>query len=211
MAQRSVTRRPRATRAERRTAITERLIAAIGRLTGDGTSFTALSVEQIAAEAGLARSTFYAYFEDKPALTRALADHLYLAFIEVTAPLREAGDDLRQDRVRTVLGTVLRLHRDHYPMIAALTETAAYDPAIATLFRDTIESLAATLAGHVTAVTSPATVRDIDLRRTMSAIIWMIERTCYQLTPGADDEALDSLARTLAAITWHALRPDTIT
>jgi AcrR family transcriptional regulator len=67
----SVTRRAQNRRAARRDEIREHLLEAVERLVSDGLSFTELSVERLATEAGVSRSTFYVYFDDKAALLTA--------------------------------------------------------------------------------------------------------------------------------------------
>ena len=63
----SVTRKPQAKRQERREQIERRLLDATERLMADGASFTELSVDRLATEAGISRASFYIYFEDKGA------------------------------------------------------------------------------------------------------------------------------------------------
>src|SRR5882724_12410734 len=67
----SVTRKTQASRAERRDLIKARLLAAVESLLAEGESFTELSVERLVSLAGVSRSTFYVYFEDKGELIRA--------------------------------------------------------------------------------------------------------------------------------------------
>src|SRR5579862_1906750 len=67
----SVTRTARNNRSKRRDEIRVKLLVAVERLLDEGHGFTELSVERLATEAGVSRSTFYVYFEDKADLLRA--------------------------------------------------------------------------------------------------------------------------------------------
>src|ERR1700756_759930 len=67
----SVTRRSPGTRAPRRDEVRERLLAVVRDLLASGETYAEISVERLVAEAGLSRSTFYVYFEDKGDLLRA--------------------------------------------------------------------------------------------------------------------------------------------
>ena len=73
----SVTRKPQANRQERRELIERRLLAATDRLMGGGASFTELSVDRLATEAGISRASFYVYFEDKGHLLRRLTGQVF--------------------------------------------------------------------------------------------------------------------------------------
>ncbi|HEY5854151.1 MAG TPA: helix-turn-helix domain-containing protein, partial [Aldersonia sp.] len=73
----SVTRRQHTTRAQRRAAIEQAMLAATERLMESGTSFTELSVDRLASEAGISRPTFYVYFEDKGDVLRRLAERIF--------------------------------------------------------------------------------------------------------------------------------------
>jgi AcrR family transcriptional regulator len=57
----SVTRKPQANRQERREQIERLLLDATERLMADGASFTELSVDRLATEAGISRASFYVY------------------------------------------------------------------------------------------------------------------------------------------------------
>ena len=69
----TTTRRPQRNRADRRARMEHDLLEATERLMDDGTTFTELSVDRLASEAGISRATFYVYFEDKADLLRLLA------------------------------------------------------------------------------------------------------------------------------------------
>lgn len=73
----SVTRKPQANRQERRGQIERLLLDATERLMADGASFTELSVDRLATEAGISRASFYVYFEDKGDLLRRLASQVF--------------------------------------------------------------------------------------------------------------------------------------
>ena len=78
----SVTRRPHSDRAARRGEIGRRLLVAVEKLLADGESFTEVSVERLVTEAGISRSTFYVYFEDKGDLLQALTADVMIEVID---------------------------------------------------------------------------------------------------------------------------------
>ena len=82
----SITRKPQANRQERRDQIERRLLDATERLMNDGASFTELSVDRLATEAGISRASFYIYFEDKGYLLRRLATQVFDDLIRAAQP-----------------------------------------------------------------------------------------------------------------------------
>src|SRR5712675_154027 len=69
-------------RQQRREQMERRLLEATERLMRDGASFTELSVDRLATEAGISRASFYIYFEDKGHLLRRLAGQVFADLAE---------------------------------------------------------------------------------------------------------------------------------
>src|SRR5919204_2762028 len=77
----SVTRAANASRpqrGQRRGQIEQRLLEATERLMAQGSTFTELSVDRLATEAGMSRRTFYVYFRDKGDLLRQLTRQVFV-------------------------------------------------------------------------------------------------------------------------------------
>src|SRR5882757_6677085 len=95
----STTRKSKAARADRKSEIEERLSQAIDVLVTEGEKFTELSVERLVNQAGMARSTFYVYFEDKGALLRALGAHVLHGIYDGARPWLEKGAQATRDDI----------------------------------------------------------------------------------------------------------------
>jgi TetR/AcrR family transcriptional regulator, ethionamide resistance regulator len=202
----SVTRRQSTDRAARRGEARVRLLHAVERLLAEGGSFTEISVERMVAEAGMARSTFYVYFTDKGDLLRAW-------FAEITDELRAAASswwDLRApitlDGVRRALATIVVAYRPHTPLMAAVYDTASYDPSVRALVTAMMDENIAGLrthmrrgqaAGFVDPALSPV--------ETAAWLTWMAERGLHQLVRGASDDEVDQLVDAYARIVWNTL------
>src|ERR1700712_3199167 len=117
-------------RQERREQIERQLLEATDRLMASGATFTELSVDRLANEAGISRASFYIYFEDKGHLLRRLAAQGF----DDLAPAGErggsaAGRRSSADALAAMTGIVAS-YRRHQPLLVALNEMAGYDAAV---------------------------------------------------------------------------------
>lgn len=202
----SVTRKPQAKRQERREQIERDLLEATERLMRDGTSFTELSVDRLATEAGISRASFYIYFEDKGDLLRRLAGQVFEDLAHgadrwwSVAWRHDSGD------VHAAMTDIVASYRRHQPLLVALNEMAAYDPSVARTYRGLLTGISERLTRVIEDGQADGSVRPaLPAATTASALTWMVERACQQNLP-AQPAAYDAeLAASLAEIVWGAL------
>jgi AcrR family transcriptional regulator len=202
----SVTRKRQSSRAERRDEIRHRLLEVVERLLDEGETFTEISVERMVSQAGLARSTFYLYFQDK-------GDLLVAWFGEITVELEAAatgwwnlGPDATRQELRTALEGIVNTYRPHTTLMAAMYDAAAYDPEVRGLVTAMMKRNIAGLRKHIKAGQKAGFV-DPDLLPDQTAgwLTWMAERGLHQLVRTASDAELDRLIDAYTAIVWNAL------
>ena len=197
----SVTRKPQATRLERRAEIERSLLVATDRLMGEGASFTELSVDRLATEAGISRASFYIYFEDKGHLLRRLAVGV---FDDVADPAQRWWNvAARRDSsdVRAAMTGIVAGYRRHQPLLVALNEMAAYDPQVSTTYREILTGIAERLTVVIEDGQASGAIRpELAASTTAAALTWMVERSCHQTLPftGSDNDAV--LAESLTQI-----------
>jgi AcrR family transcriptional regulator len=202
----SVTRRRSPGRDARRDEVRTRLLAVVERLLADGEGYTEVSVERMVAEAGMARSTFYVYFADKGDLLRAW-------FAEITDELRVAASTWWQlappvsyADVRAALAEIVATYRPHTALMAALYDTAAYDPAVRELVEAMMADNIAGLRRHIRHGQSAGFVDgELQPAETAAWLTWMAERGFHRLVRGADDAELALLIDAYARIVWNTL------
>jgi TetR/AcrR family transcriptional regulator, ethionamide resistance regulator len=202
----SVTRKSRSNRAQRRESVQAELLGAVERLLERGESYTELSVERLVAEAGVSRSTFYVYFEDKGDLLRALANEVVVEIGEAGRSWWDLPPDATQADVRAALWRVFSVYRKHRAVFGAVVDTTAYDSGIRHQFGTLVQGLIAELANHIRVGQENGYVkRGLDPDRTAAWLTWMAERGLHQLVSGASDDEANHLVDTLTEIVWNTL------
>jgi len=202
----SVTRKPQARRQERREQIERGLLDATERLMAGGVSYTELSVDKLATEAGISRASFYIYFEDKGDLLVRLAGQVF-------ADLADAGErwwGVAQRRdpedARAALNGIIAGYRRHQALLVALGEMAGYDPQVGHTYRQILSAISARFAAVIERGQADGSIRrELSATTVASSITWMVERACQQELPGRPASHDSELAEALSQIAWSAL------
>ncbi|SNT18034.1 DNA-binding transcriptional regulator, AcrR family [Asanoa hainanensis] len=197
----SITRRPAAD-PSRRAAVEADVLAATERLLAAGATYTELGVQRIAAEAGVARSTFYLYFRDKTELLLRLAAQLgdvSFSLVGGWSPTEPAAlDELAASLLR-----VIRFYRDRRHVLAAVLEVAGYDRTIGEFWEEQlgmfIDRAHELLVAEQAAGRAPA---DLNAPTASRVMIWGGMRVIadHVVNRPADEDA--SVAREIAANEW---------
>lgn len=202
----SVTRRTNSTRADRRTEIRKRLLYIVEGLLEQGETFAELSVERIVTEAEISRSTFYVYFEDKGDLLRAWFSEVTTELDNAATGWWELGSGLTRADLRDALERIVRSYQPHTTLMAALYDTAAYDPSVRELVGEMMGSNIAGLRKHIRVGQKEGFVDGTLLpEQTAAWLMWMAERGLHQLVRGASAPELDRLIEAYSAIVWNVL------
>lgn len=198
----SITRR-RTADPDRRATV-EAILSAAERLLTNGANFTALGVQQISAEAGVARSTFYSHFRDKIDLLTRLAGTMRdssFAVVSVWHPVSDGVEGLADSFLR-----VIRTHREHRAVLQAVVEVAAYDATIRTFWNEgLIRFTNRTIERLRDEQDSGRTPRNIDVESVTRVIIQGGEQAIVEHVTAGDPADDATFARELALIWWHGV------
>lgn len=130
---------------QRRTAILEALDEHLKQ-----TGFDALNIAEVARQAGLGRSAFYFYFENKAAAVAALLEPMHDALFAANTILADTTRPPR-DRVHDTLEAVLQSAEDHRYLMQAMLEARGSSAAVRELWDDARESFVPTVSTVITA------------------------------------------------------------
>lgn len=158
----------------RRAETRERICQAAAERLND-VPFRDLAIDELAGLAGLSRSAFYFYFEDKHelllAVTREAASELYDA-----ADKWWHGDGDPADLIREALELLGSIYERYAGVIKAATEVSAYDLEFNRMWRMLIDRFIAATAAHLEREIQARRVVKLDARRSAEAMVWMVER-----------------------------------
>lgn len=203
----SVTRQRRGV-AERRAAVERQVLEAVERLLGEGESFTSLGIQRIAEEAGMARTTFYGHFRDKPTLLMRVTDNATQdLFADANAWVRD--DASTREQLEQTVFDLIRGYREHQPLLRAVQEVAAYEPEVEGFWRATVEGFAEGVRRRLERDVKAGRIPDdLDTRTTAFWVAWGAERTVAQHVATRPPREDRRAAAGIAAATWAAMRRD---
>jgi AcrR family transcriptional regulator len=202
----SITRKPQAKRQERREQIERQLLDATERLMADGASFTELSVDRLATEAGISRASFYIYFQDKGDLLSRLAGQVFADLANAAARWWSVGHRRDPADARAAMSGIVAGYRRHQPLLVALNEMAGYDPQVGDAYRDILTAISARFAAMIEQGQRDGHIRqDLSAETVASSLTWMVERATQQNLPRRPPSYDAELAEMLTQIAWAAL------
>lgn len=114
------------------------------------TGFDALNIAEVARQAGVGRSAFYFYFENKAAAVAALVEPMYDALLAANTVLADTTRPPR-DRVHDTLDAVLRTAEEHRYLFQAMWEARGANGAVRDMWDKARESFVPTVAAVIAA------------------------------------------------------------
>lgn len=202
----SVTRKSQSSRSQRRDEARRRLLDVVEKLLEEGETFTEISVERLVSEAGMSRSTFYVYFEDKGDLLRAWFAEITAELSDVASGWWSLGPDATFADVREALDRIVKTYKPHTTLMAATYDAAAYDPSVREPVEQMMTGNTAGLRKHIKAGQAGGFVDpSLPAAQTAAWLTWMAERGLHQTVRTASPAELEKLIDAYAGIVWNTL------
>jgi AcrR family transcriptional regulator len=197
-------------RRSRRPALTrgdERELALLGvaeSLLAEG-RFASVTLQEIAARAGISRPTFYFYFDSKQALLVGLVERTLDELTDEVKRALRPTEGTPRAAMRAVMRGVAELWWQHRAALMAAAELAGSAPSVFERVRAVVEEPMPDMARLLRRVGGSGLTRDLpSAERLAVRLAWMTERNFYVLGRGRPSrEQLHALADELAEI-WLA-------
>lgn len=180
----------------KRAQIQASVLAATEALLAEGVPFAELNIERIATRAGISRTAFYFYFRDKrELLMRLTEDVAELLYLE--ADRWYSGGDDPEREMREALENVAALYDEHHALLRVIVEVSTYDDEVARFWRGLIGRFVEATRLRIEAEQARGRSPSMPAEPTAFALVWMTERTFYQLVvqdaPYSRQDVVDAL------------------
>ncbi|OBH11106.1 hypothetical protein A5695_20060 [Mycobacterium sp. E1747] len=185
---------------QRREATRNDVLEATARLLAHGTPVNALSVDRIVTEAGVARRTFYLHFKDKQDVVACLVSEQIAWREEVGAEVL-ADPQLTRDELDRLLVDITAQWMDHKTVLTALIEMAEYDDQMRAIWDGALGSIADNVTEYLTRRWADRTDGPADIESVAKVLVWMLERSCHQIT--REPELLGPITAAMTEISWR--------
>lgn len=193
-------------RARRRARVVARLVPVVEALLDEESSYLDVKVDRILEEVGMARSTFYSYFDDKADLIVALADTAMSDIIEAAQGIYELSPDATREDLAGAVRHTIATYLPHTRLMTALLEVATYDARVRDHFEAGFAAARRAAAAHIRAGQKAGFVRpQLQPEETAGWLTWMAERGMTQLAGRAGRARLRRLEESLTDILWFTL------
>jgi|SRR5581483_5446544 AcrR family transcriptional regulator len=201
------TRDTTALRARRREAILHKLLSAVEQLSAAGEAYAELSVERLIGTAGVNRSTFYAYFDDKTDLLQALADQVLDHLLAAARHWYQLPADASRADLHHALGRVIDAYTEHHVVMTAMADAAAGSAAISKPYETLMDRSTAALARYIARGQQEGFIDpELDPEASASWLMWMSEGGLGRLIGPASARERSRLHAGLTEIFWSGLR-----
>ncbi|SHN75804.1 TetR/AcrR family transcriptional regulator [Cryptosporangium aurantiacum] len=147
-------------------------------------TFDEISIADVAARAGVTRSAFYFYFENKAASAAALSAEMCQEVLAATDDL-VTGDGTPRERVERVIAALLTSWRSHRHLFRAMVDARRRSPAVQGLWDDFRASFVAPLSTMIDAERAAGVAPPgPDSRALATVLLELNDRALEQLSDG---------------------------
>jgi AcrR family transcriptional regulator len=203
--------RPTTSRDERRAGVRAPLLEAVTGLLSDNRAYADLSINEIVARAGIAKSTFYQYFAGKNDLLRSLLDEVAISagaadqWLSFDGPVTyESLDAALQERTRRYLPLL--------PLMAAAFDAVYFDAEVREMGERLMGQLNDGIAAHIEHGQEAGFIDPtLPPREAAMWLNWMLSRGFHQLVLGADPANINALVAGFSRLVWLMLYAPTAT
>jgi AcrR family transcriptional regulator len=192
-------------REQRRAALEEQILAATRELLVDGEPFGDISIEQIAAKAGISRTSFYDYYRDKRELLIALVQR-------AAAPILQEADELQGGRpsgpaeIPYTIKAAMRFARESREVFAAVIEASAYDTAVSAFWRgQVIDRFITVIEQRIRRQIKAGAALPIAPRAAAVALVAMVTETLYHHVTTDEKTSDNEMVKTLVTVCVRAV------
>lgn len=183
-----------------------KLSEAIERRVDEGFSYSELSVDQLASDAGVSRSTFYKYFGDKTGLLSKLVSAIQEDFLETANAWLKLSAEASISDYQAAFDSIFQAYRSHRIVMRCIVEEADQNTEIRELFDDMMANFVRAVEQHIQLGQAAQTVTsDRPATELAQWLTWMLEFGQLNFVGRAPEDELDGYVAAAANIVWMTL------
>ena len=202
----SVTRRRQTEGEETQAGAVDKLVDAFERLLAQGESFTTISIERLAQEAGLGRATFYLHFRNKGELVNHLMKNVAKELRAAAVKTLHKTGNFGRAEFREFLRNAVEIHHRHRSAIRAMVEISAYDAKVETIYREFWHAQVADTRVVMERLKAAGKAHPDAVPETADLVTWTAERCCSQMLHDSDaPERREQFTDMLTHVVWSAI------
>lgn len=177
-----------------------RLLAATERLLAQGYQFGALSVEQLAAEAGFSRATFYLHFRDKGEMVARIMGQLMQELVQSNGEWLGNGTEFTPDILRKAIAGTVSTFKKHQTVVAAIMDTAPFDEAVRAQCHKMLDQIIRQSHRSFSMIQKDGQGRAETTDEVIEVLTWMVFLYTSRFVHRHDGSDIERLSKTLGHI-----------
>jgi TetR/AcrR family transcriptional regulator, ethionamide resistance regulator len=185
----------------------DRLSDGVERLLRQGAMFEEIKINDLVREGGLAKSTFYVYFDDKAALLSALARRVMSDLVAFDAAWWHLPPSAGKHEIAIAVAAMFEDYRAHGLLLDAITAATVYDRALRKQFSALMDvAVRATADFLLASQAAGLTPAELDPAHTAFSLVWMLERGFNRLLIRSSPQELQTRLAAVTEIIWRTIR-----
>src|SRR5215208_480409 len=190
----------------RRDALRARVLSIVEQQLRSGATYADINVASVVAEAGISRSTFYAYFVDKTTLLRTWYAEFTQVILDAAHVWWSLDGTATKEDVSAALEGIMDAYRAHPELMAATHEAIGTDHGVREAVDDAMRRYIDGLRTHIEAGQAGGFIDpSLPPAETAYWLQWMAERGLHRMAHAESGSRHERLAEAYAGIVWNSL------
>ena len=190
----------------RRDELRAQVLSIVEQHLRSGATYADIGVASVVAEAGISRSTFYAYFVDKTNLLRTWYEEFTQVILDAAQAWWSLDGTATKEELRAALERIMDAYRAHPELMAATHEAIGSDHGVREAVDDAMRRYIDGLRGHIENGQAGGFIDpSLPAAETAYWLQWMAERGLHQMVRAESESSQQRLAEAYAGIVWNTL------
>jgi len=190
----------------RRDELRAQVLSIVEKQLRSGATYADINVASVVAEAGISRSTFYAYFVDKSTLLRTWYAEFTQVILNAVQSWWSLDGTATKADVRAALEVIMDAYRAHPELMAATHEAIGTDHGVREAVDDAMRRYIDGLRAHIETGQAEGSIDpSLPAAETAYWLQWMAERGLHRMVRAESESSQARLAEAYASIVWNTL------